>query len=212
MTTERQNRQELLVWGYIRDMEKMYKLMNIPTVINDIIYSYQTFYDEWCKKYSHQGIIIDESTNKVTFNAQSNMTAYGSNVIKSGIFTWRIKTIKLTGGNGWSVHPYIGIIENDEEKLKRFVNNGSWERCGYQFCAGNGNICGKNVSDSRNIYKYSVKSDDVLEVVLDLNEGKLQFIVNEQDIRTVLDDVDKDCEYRFVLTCAYHEGSEFSLL
>ena len=44
--SKKDNRQELLVAGYIRNVEKSYQ-MNIPGDITDIIYLYQRIYDEW---------------------------------------------------------------------------------------------------------------------------------------------------------------------
>ena len=41
-------REELLVWGYVQDIEKVYKVKNIPTAINGIVYVFKVSIEqEW---------------------------------------------------------------------------------------------------------------------------------------------------------------------
>ena len=53
---------ELLVAGFVRGIEAMYTMQNIPNEIISVIYIYEYFSDEWSKKYSSNNIIIDDSS------------------------------------------------------------------------------------------------------------------------------------------------------
>ena len=43
MSTEQEFMRELLVWGYIRNLESQYQIENIPVDINNIILLFQRF-------------------------------------------------------------------------------------------------------------------------------------------------------------------------
>ena len=55
-TLKKNYRRELLVAGYVRDMKTIHKIKNVPSEINDIIYSYQRLLDVWNKKYSNKSV------------------------------------------------------------------------------------------------------------------------------------------------------------
>ena len=106
---ERPNKRELLVYGYIRNIETQYKHLNpIPIENNNIIYLYQRLCDEWSEKYkskhvtiSHQGI--------VSINHGADLSIYGKEAVTRGVFIWIVKIIEFNGHPGSDL-PYIGMV------------------------------------------------------------------------------------------------------
>lgn len=131
--------QELLIAGYVRELESKCKFPNIPTEINDIIHSYRRFCDVWNQKYSNDSFTIDHISNKLIsdiFFSGDCGTAYGTQVVGEGIFNWKIKTISYKYNMQFISHPYIGLIEDDEHILLDHSDQGSWQSYGFQFTVG----------------------------------------------------------------------------
>ena len=95
MATKRNTKQKLLVWGYIREVEKVYEIANIPSEINDIIHLYQKICDKWSKKYSSKQIKIDEFESMIFAEQDDRSTVFGEAVVSEGIFTWRIQIMSM---------------------------------------------------------------------------------------------------------------------
>ena len=144
MSTKRRLETELLVWGYIRGIEKEYDSLNIPTEIKDIIYSFQRFYEIWSKKYSNPGLVIDEDGTKFTIPTDRTFTAYGDFVVKEGIFVWTLKIVVMNHKEYEDefpdAFPYVGLIMDNEDKLLYYQDVGHWNEYGYQLCAGNSGL------------------------------------------------------------------------
>ena len=119
MQKKMDHKQELLVWGYVRELEKVYKFSNIPHEINDIIYSYQRLCDQWSEKHSDEHLKLNADKSIVTCQGNHEVsTAYGDTKVEQGIFEWRIKILSLTRPKPTSVHmhvagPFVGIIEDE---------------------------------------------------------------------------------------------------
>ena len=183
MATVKNYKQELLIAGYVRKIEIVYNIINIPADIIDIIYLFHLFCNRWNEKYTHNDMLIDGTTNKITLNGDiSFATAYGCNVIANGIHKWKIKVLSISYESGFKAYPCVGIIEDNEENLEKHVDNSHWEHIGYQFCAGNGMCFGMNDPNEQINTGLRWKTpNDVIEITLDLNQGTLQFAVNGND-------------------------------
>ena len=200
----------LLVWGYIRNVEKMYKSLNIPFEINDIIYLYQTLYDEWSTKYKSKDISIDADRTIVSVKTKGNITMYGREVIKKGIFTWKVKFISFPYDNGY---PLVGIVENDDSMLQRFVNNVDFDEFGYLLCAGGGDLYAFDDFTGNQQNCIWNTDDSILEMELDLANQTLSFKVDDGDFVEAFTDVKLSPKgYRFALSVSNCLESKFQLV
>ena len=217
MPTKKKYRQELLVWGYMKEMENVYKIQNMPLEINDIVYLYQTLYEEWSKKYTHESLRIDESGLVLTGESSECRTAYGESSISEGTFTWKIKIIsaRYKGDALYGDGPYIGIIEDDEKHLDKYKEDGNWEYHGYQLSVGNGILWSYIFDDQHEEtedYHCQFENDgDILEMTLDLDVRTLNFKVNGKDFGIAFKHI-KQTNYRLAITLDEMEESSFGLL
>ena len=211
MTTYKHHKQELLVSGYVRNIERMYDIKNIPLDIMDIIYLYQQFCDKWSRKYSHDDIIIDGIKNTITFSKDTNVTAFGSHVAENGIFKWKIRIISISYESVFKAYPYVGIIKDDDSVLKAYTDRASWEYDGYQFCAGTGSFYGMGDPDEGESFdvKWN-KPNDILEIILDLNQRTLEFIINEIE-SVVAPLIIAKGKYRLAIGVNNAKGAQFEL-
>ena len=201
--------EELLVWGYVRDIEKVYEFVAIPDDISDLIYLFQHFCDQWSKQHSHPKIIIDEEQQKITINPTKCVTAFGSTLVEQGIFSWKIKIDRIDPARKWkSAYPYVGVIKDDDDNSKFFTSSGYWNGRGYQCCGGSGYICGVKFQTSEVNCKWHQK-DDILEIILDLDAKTLRLIMNDEDHGIVFDNIEES-KYRLALSAA--AKTEFTLL
>ena len=200
----RRYQQELLVWGYIREIEKLYKINDIPFDINDIIYLYQKICDQWSAKYSSSNIKIDETRSKIIVKKDSS-TAFGDTVVTEGKFVWRLQIKHM--GEGVNIDgesPYVGIIEDNIKSLVRYKNSDDWDGDGCQLAAGYGNVyCNMQPEEHINAEQYYDcqwdKDGDILEITLDLGERTISFKVNDIDYGVAVSNI-KQTKYRLVLT------------
>lgn len=207
-----QERNKLVICGYIRNIMNLYKDLNIPIEINDIIHLYYRVYDAWNQKYAinkSEYILIDTINPTVTFKHNSGVTIYGEQVIKSGVFKWRVRMISFGGRDGYSF-PHIGIVENDETSLMDYVDNVNFDDFGHLLCSGFGAI----YSFSKNLPAKAKfvwnKAGDIMEVKLDLNNGKLYFTMNESDSDQLCIDIESSPKgYRFALAVCSKAQFEF---
>ena len=215
MATSRNQKQELLVWGFIREIEKVYKIMNVPFEINDIIYLYQRIYDEWSKKYSSDNVIINNDTKSMlTINTKEYVTAFGSHIVTEGVFKWKIQMQKMTNKPGFGKPPFVGIMEDSEANLKRYKDDCNWDDNGYQFCAQSGALFCPYTEREKKTDKYEcrwMQKGEILHVILDLNDKTLSFKVNDEDFGVAFKNI-KHGNYRLAFSTWECKGSEFVLL
>ena len=211
MATYKDHKQELLVSAYVREMEKIYNIMNIPVDIIDIIHLYQQVCDKWSKEYSHPDIIIDDTDNTITFDADDTATAFGTRLVDNGVYKWVIKRLTKQRSQ-YKTHPYIGIIKDNQQDLEKYVDISSWEYVGYQYCGGSGYICGMNRPEQGFEFNFEWnKINDELEIILDLNQQTLAFSLNEKDPVIAFENIDK-AKYRLALTTSLDREAQFELL
>lgn len=220
MSERYSKRVELLVYGYVRDIEKECEFLNIPKEIPNLVYLYQKLCDEWDIKNSHPDLTIfgNLSTIRLEMNdrTRTEMTAFGAQKVTEGIFKWRLKIISLKLGR-FDASPYIGIIEDTDDNLKKYKTSGAWQQVGYQLCAGNSRLwwCGygdKGANAERGYNCYWNKNGDILEMILDLENDTLRFILNDKDCGVAFRNI-KKTQYRLALTCLHLQlGSSFKFL
>ena len=211
MATSKNRRRELLVAGYVRNLETLLTI-NVPIEITDIIYLYQRLLDTWNRKYSHKDITIDENAGIMKINVAEHVTAYGTLVVSKGVFKWKIKI--LSTDEGTNAPSWIGIVEDDESLLQRYYNNSNWDHNGCQLCGGSGSLYSKQVGIIKNAMNYNCRwseQGDVLEMTLDLDQQKLSFVVNGEDFGVRFENV-KLSKYRIAWTSFCAKNAEFMFL
>ena len=194
--------QRLLISGYVRNMERVYIFENIPNVINDIIYLFLKFYDQWSTKYSSSKIEIDKDGLSFVVKEDACHSAFGEHVVRDGLFVWRIQIMVNQIDADEHEGPYVGVIVDNEDNLARYADGDNWEDCGYQWCAVNGTFVTNNKMSCSGRGNYLLEWDgkgDILEISLNLNELTLRFKVNDKDRGVAVKDIEKTA-YRLVLT------------
>ena len=84
----------LMVWGFIRAIEILYKINNIPIEIYEMIYSFQKVYEYFGKM--HQSHILDDEN--MTVSSKDNKNGFGNVVIHSTdkqSYLWKFKILNL---------------------------------------------------------------------------------------------------------------------
>ena len=191
-------------------MEKECKISNIPEVISEVIYSFQKFCDEWDDKYSHKYLKIDNVQNMITYTTDNMMTAYGSQTVKSGKFTWRLRLKSYTYCRAGAFPPYIGIIQDNDAMMKRYEDGNGWEAVGYQLSSAP--TCFATDGEVAGAYKCSwCKNGAVLEMTLDLDKRSPSFVMNGTDYGNAFWDIQVDT-YRLAISMLFSQGSEIELL
>ena len=115
------SKQELLVWGYLRQMEKSLKIENIPVELNGIVYLYHKICDEWSRKCSSSDFQIGDIESIIECSKESSLsTAFGKSVIVNGIFVWKIEIISWNPSPSEDAELFIGIVEDNDEHLERY--------------------------------------------------------------------------------------------
>ena len=93
----------------------------------------------------------------------------------------------------------------------KYDARGDWDRVGHQLCAGNNELWDKS---GRPCYYANCRwreTGDILEMILDLNEKTLRYILNGKDCGIAFNDID-DGSYRLAVTCWGGTGAEFEFL
>ena len=205
---------ELTLAGFVRNIEKECQL-NIPSGIIGIIYDYVKVCDAWDGVNSNDSILIDDNLGVITFMGDNRAaTAYGQKVVSDGIFVWRIQIMKIRKLERYDrdSYIYVGILENNEDNVRDYVNSAAWDDYGYQLSARKGRIYSEYdwERDATNIEcKWEVQGDS-LQIILDLNQRTLDFKMNETEFVGFRDI--KQSKYRLALTTKDLCGSKFVLL
>lgn len=204
--------QTIVVHGYIRVIEQKYNI-NIPKEINELIYLYQVFSDTWDKKLSHSDLVIDDTALSVKWKKQNATTAFGSNVIQIpsvGICRWKLR-IKTIVDSLWVACPYIGIIQsNNDLQITEYADRGAWDHNGCQLCAGNSGLHSDNAAFESVDYPGNLEwrtVGDVLEMILDLSNKTLRFVLNDKDYGIAFSDIENG-SYRLALTNMTYERNK----
>eukprot|EP01084_Bolivina_argentea_P286974 492386_1 len=206
----------ILTYGYIREIESKYKLSNlIPSDIKVMINSFHQYCDTWNAEY----IVCNEiELNPIdnTIKALKNdvHSAYGDHVIESGIFTWKLKIIKNNYPKTYHQQPFIGILPDKPELLKKFQSNLKWfYDGGYIYCGGSKTIAhnDNNHYFSSNSKYYFRKPGDIMDYTVNLDDLTITISVNEKETIVVFDKIRKD-RYRLVISVHQAKDTKIQLL
>ena len=190
-----------LVYGYIKIKIPS---LDIPYDVIKIIDEFLVFSDRWDASYIiKDSIEINPETNSIT-SLGNTCTVYGEAIVdcRSMIQTWKLKILKYKG-TGW--FSMVGIVENDHGWLTKNRQNPRWweERRGYGFVCGHASIIYYDENGIFKLNKYGEKfkhKDDTMEIILNVQEGSLKFVINGTDYGNVSKNLDKTKEYRLAIT------------
>lgn len=213
MALSKNSRKEFLIAGFVKKIEKKYKIKNIPLAINDVIALFLRLYDSWNREYSYKDAEIDESGQIVTMSTGAYMSVFGSYVVTEGVYKWSIKLVKyLEYGEFGAWSPYVGLIEDDEEYIKQYLNDNNWDKYGYQISSapaqynrGEGSIATPNFGCRW------CKEGDILEITLDLDKRTISFKINDKDYGVGFSNIVL-APYRLALTVLDCQGACFQFL
>ena len=212
----------LAVCGFIRRIERKYKIKNIPAEIKDIVHLYQMVCDKWDDKYSNKQLTMDSAAMAVEWGTDLTMTVYSDHAVSNGEFIWMLKLISLKDSPGdedgimFFGYPLIGIIRDDKAVLETHSDEESWDEYGCQVCRDIGFGCGpfSDISTKRDNFNCDWANDgDELHVHLDLNKGTLKFILNGKDCGIAFKNIKQEQgPYRLAITCANAKGTKIVFL
>ena len=187
---------------------------NIPIDINNIIYLFFRFCDQWSERFTSDDIEIDEDGLTFVVKGVDEHTVFGETVVEDGVFLWRIKILEITT-HDYDDGPFVGIIEDDSENLNKVQDSDVWENDGYQLCGYTGNLCSNKLMSNTKTQNYCCKwnkEGDILEISLDLSKQTISFKVNDKDYGVGFKNI-KKTKYRLALTSEMgQQGSKFTLL
>ena len=131
-----------------------------------------------------------------------NCTAIGDTyLIKGKINKWKIKVNNI---NPNPSHLLIGIIPSNIH-LNGINNN----QKGY--CTNFDNFNPHNLGNYTANLNFRGKSDDIVEIIVDLEKGQLSYSLNDIDLGVFCDNIDKSIDY-VPFAEMYHIGTEITLI
>ena len=212
------DKRELLIFGYVNDMEKKHKFStNIPPEVSEIICSFNKYGDAWDQTYMNldkEEESIELDGNRITATDRSTSTMYGTVSVSSGSYTWRLKIVAIPSDGNFQ-QPFIGIIKDDPAILKKHVHSTIWEKGnddehGYMYCCGTGHI---GYQYTWFIIKSCKNEGDILDITLNLDERKIYLTINEEDaiVPDGFENIRLD-KYRLVVTIYNAKGTIIELL
>ena len=202
----------LLVWGFIRTIEIMYKISHIPIEIYEMIYLFQKAYEYFGE--IHECHVLDDK--KTTMSATDTVNGFGNVVIDSTdkqCYLWKFCILSIA--EEWGVG--FGIVDNDalNKEWPCYMAGG----CAYGFVEET--IYSKNVRNvdsemfvlaKKNIF---FENDDIVEMQLDMNCRTLTIKINDAkkyDIITI-PDIEMNDKLKYRMGIYLHgEGNTVKLL
>lgn len=153
---------------------------------------YRTFPDKWDQSYPADGITFDG--DKFIQTKASLSTVYGGAVIDNtfGIQTWKLEIMKYRNKSMWFM--FIGVVKDNDEWLRSRTNTDYWweQQNGYGFTYGYGQTVYKD--NKKVIREYGEtfnKKRNTMQVLLNVNEGTLKYIINDVDYGVAFYNIDK---------------------
>ena len=204
-------RLELIAFGFVRRQ----KLAIFPDALIRVILSFYNPTDKWDKACMGNLMVLDESNNSMTHSSSKtgHHSAFLENIIDSGMFHWRFKLL-AEGGDNWNT--LIGIwkvYDSSKEISERKPPISTWfpsDGNSYTFWAQQGKIGATSGYPRDGKYGIECKKDDIIEMYLNMNEGILGFIINDNDYGTAFT-IDKTWKYRAVVSM-WNQGTVIQLL
>ena len=186
---------DILVSGYIREMMNI----DIPSEIIHICFVFWLIdvCDTWNKCISHPDVIIDAQYAKPEFDGHK-CTVYGSQVIESGSYEWKLKCETDIIPLG------VGVIEDRDEVLKHNHASYSYGMDGDGcFLLSNGKFFYSD-DPSDDIFDYAKPFGDegtMITLILNMDKQSVCYKINDEDFGYVnAKCVKKKQKYRLAVT------------
>ena len=200
-------KQELLNTGFIRNNTPKHDML-LTSVIY-IINEFAEFVSEqWNEKMKSRHIIIDNLSITMKKYTGFEQSAYCTKSISSGRHKWKFRFDSIKPSN-WN---YIGIwkISNGDPPLTgSFLNlpHSGYAFCGPQQCLNDPELPRSN---GQTYGEKACVSGDIIEMILDLDNYKLSYIINEKDQGIAFENVEPT-EYKVAVTL-YEYDDKISLI
>ena len=205
---------DILVIGYIRQLIENLHKMNVPNDIKLLCFKYWliNICDEWNEEYfpKDKAQIIGQVLKVISnYNA---FTVFGKETVENGCHKWILRINKSMPFDN-NYQPYIGVIVDDVTILKSCMKN-IWNTNdgskGYLFC-GSAKVIAPPRTGVKFGKDYFSKTNDVIEMILDLNNNTLQYIINGKDQGIAFKNILKN-KYRLAVGFGSAKGWEMELL
>ena len=206
-------RRHSLVNGYIRRCKL---LRIIPNDLALLIFDYLNVNDLWSTKYSNKGFEIDAIGQCLTVidKQQDSLTAFGSEVIECGSFRWKVRMKRLVH-NAFNQSPFVGVIQESAQNLKKFKKSWNWHKCGFQI-GGDGfyGCLNPNKCETDRLQTEKIgfnRSGNEIEIILNLDDCTIGCVINGIDKGVIFEQIPKT-KYRFAISVHECYQSQFEFL
>ena len=184
---------QLSVSGYIHEQEKNCKIHIPQGLILLCILFYGNDVDEWDPEFV--GKFMQLSNRTITNNSWSMSCAYCKRIIKCGRFQWKFRIDECGNGSMFDGKFMIGIwkIKDKKPLTNTYFTVGGNQGYGFDPCdtvlteKESGRTIGRK-------YGTQCKNGTIIEMILDLNDLTLRYIMDGVDYGKAFD-VER-CEYR----------------
>ena len=180
----------LIVDGYLKDCQKLFKSKSIYYTIPQLIYNiilmyivsfkWDTLNKGWNIAITDNGKSIEQIISKSTKsntsdNNKSNEEHFGSlfsqNIMSRNVYHWRFKIKEIT-----NIETTFGIIGVKDEMICDDKFYGEKTKTAYGMIINYGRL-----TDTKSKYGTKCKANDIVEMVVDMKEYELKFIINNVD-------------------------------
>ena len=194
-----------VIFGYIHSLEKKYKEIIVPQLIIYICAAFYYIMDEFDDKLVAKDVVFTDDNACIHSEGVLGggwRTVYGKCICKDNeIYNWKIKFVDVDlskTNNTWKT--IFGIIKNDDELMKSKLQTffiGDKDSYGF---VGSQGMKTQTPYTSEGI-KYGEilqNAGDIIEIVLDLNNYTLSYIMNGTDYGVAYE-VESNVEYRLAV-------------
>ena len=194
-------RSKLTVYGFVHQYEALY----LSQIIDIILYFYYLT-DEWDPTQIGQDLqLLDHDTLKINASeSHCGGSAYLTNIISHGIFSWRFKIIQGCDEMNFGIYKYKKKIKNSYDRFYNEPNNG------YAYCAFKsfGELMDPTKYGYYMLEEYGANCNDgdVVEMTLDLYERTLSFKVNDVDYGVAFNDIEYTQYRAAIFMYVYDKG------
>ena len=180
-------RSEYLIFGFVREAQKLLpsdkSYFNITDLITFGILSFYYIKNEWDQELTSDYYKIEDDCCSVIKPSNGVTNAYIKGVIDKGIHSWKFKVEHFEQDTYKWFDFVIGVVDQNHS-FKEPVNHQS------RWFAGS-----KAHKYIRNRYGKLLKQDDIIEMIINMNEKSLKYIINGHDYGKACD-LEKGSKYR----------------
>ena len=202
---------DILVSGWIRNIKRRNKV-SMPRDIIELCFKFWfiDICDEWDKKYIDESDVTLQGqciTMKDTWNPESGAqrSFYGCYSVEEGVYEW---IIRFNTEMSWIC---IGIIEDDQELLKKHAKEGNrYKDTGRGWFLREDGVFCCNQAEYNTLCESFQAKGSIVSTRVDMNAHELSYKINEQDWKIATKQL-KQVKYRFVVTMV-DKGTQIELL